>query len=113
MTGTVCFTIAGERNQCAPKVREHKCDCTSKNAGVLKQADGKLLMCDGQEYKTLQFEVPLGSKSNPGFSCKDILDNGGQTADGVYYITLTGEVSYLRSFFVDVFQVMREREKIS
>ena len=94
LTSTVCFTVAGKRKKCGPKVREHNCDCTPKNAGVLKLADGKLLLCDGNEYKTLQFEEPRGSEGNPGFSCKDILDNGGQTTDGVNYITLTGNFSH-------------------
>ncbi|KAL9952118.1 hypothetical protein ACROYT_G039327 [Oculina patagonica] len=88
MTSTVCFTIAGKRNKCGPKVRAGNCECKSKTAGTLNLADGKLLLCDGNEWKALQFEEPLGSEKNPGYSCKDILDNGGQTADGVYYITL-------------------------
>lgn len=33
---------------------------------------------------------PVGSESNPGVSCKHILDNGGSTGDGVYWIDSNG-----------------------
>ncbi|XP_078352110.1 uncharacterized protein LOC144636783 [Oculina patagonica] len=90
LTSTVCFTIAGKRNKCGTKLRASNCDCTSKTAGVLKYGGGKLLLCDGNDWKALQFEgkAPGSDKSNPGYSCKDLLDNG-QTADGVYWITLS------------------------
>ncbi|XP_078352105.1 uncharacterized protein LOC144636779 isoform X2 [Oculina patagonica] len=89
LTSTMCFTIAGKRPKCGTKVRASNCDCTSKTAGELKQGGGKLFFCDGNDWKALQFETPLGSRNNPGYSCKDLLDIGGQTADGVYWITLT------------------------
>ncbi|KAL9952132.1 hypothetical protein ACROYT_G039342, partial [Oculina patagonica] len=90
LTSTVCFTtIAGQSNECGTEVPSSNCDCTSNTAGVLKYRRGILLMCDGNFWKALQFEEhPLGSdKSNPGYSCKDLLDNG-QTTDGVYWIFL-------------------------
>ena len=94
LTSAVCFIVAGEGKKCGPKVREHNCECKAKTAGLLKREGGKLLMCDGNEYKALQFEYPLGSESNPGHSCEDIM-NGGQSANGIYYITLTGRFSKL------------------
>jgi len=34
--------------------------------------------------------VPIGTEDNPGLSCKDILDQGGSTGDGTYWIDPTG-----------------------
>ena len=102
----VCFTVAGKGKKCGPIVREHNCECKAKTAGMLKRDGGKLLMCDGNEYKALQFEESLGSESNPGHSCKDIMDNGEQTADGVYYITLNGKFSTSDRFLMHVFKVI-------
>lgn len=103
LTSTVCLrTVAGNR-RCRPKIRESTCPCKSNTAGVLKRDGAKLLMCDGSQWKALQFEEPLGSNSKPGYSCKDIMDNGGQTADGAYWMTLTGRFFDLWSFSFCIF----------
>ena len=87
----VSFTIAG-KGKCGPIARTNSpCTCKPKTAGLLKFADGKLVVCDGSEWKTLQMETAVGSRENPGYSCKDILDNDDKAADGVYWITLTGK----------------------
>ncbi|KAJ7375837.1 Saccharopine dehydrogenase [Desmophyllum pertusum] len=72
LSSTLCFTNAG-KYKCGPQVKKHNCDCKDKNAGLLKLADdGKLLVCDGAGWKALQYEIPFGSRTNPGSSCKDI-----------------------------------------
>lgn len=91
LASMLCFTNAGGRKCRTPRVKAHSCECNSKTAGLLQLADGKLFLCDGSDWKALQFEEPIGSEKNPGYSCKDILDNDEQAADGIYWITLTGK----------------------
>ena len=84
------FTIAANRKCDRPLARAESCECKPKTAGLLNLANGKLRVCDGTEWKMVQLAKPLGSSSdNPGDSCKHILDNDKQAADGVYWITLT------------------------
>ena len=87
----VSFTIAAGNKRCErPIARAGSCECEPKSTGLLQMSGGKLIVCDGSEWKTLQFEIPLGSSSdNPGYSCKHILDKDKRAADGVYWITLT------------------------
>lgn len=91
LTTAVSFTIANKKRRCErPLARAKSCECKPKSAGLLKMSGGKLVVCDGSGWKTLQFATPLGSSSdNPGHSCKHILGNDKQAADGVYWITLT------------------------
>ena len=49
----------------------------------------KLFMCDGGEWKALQYEEPYGSRQNPGYSCKAIKEDVAQATDGVYWIALS------------------------
>ena len=82
LSSTLFFTNAAK---CGIQVKKHNCDCKDKNAGLLNlDDDGKLLVCDGAGWKALKYEIPLGSQTNPGFSCKNIKDNRDDTADGVY-----------------------------
>lgn len=39
------------------------------------------------------YPEPVGDKKNPGFSCKDILENNeaARNYDGIYWITLSGK----------------------
>ncbi|KAL9952130.1 hypothetical protein ACROYT_G039340 [Oculina patagonica] len=88
LTSTVCFTtIAGQSNECGTEVPSSNCDCTSNTAGVFKYHDGKGLLCNGYFWNPLRL-TKLGSEMYPGYSCKDLLDNG-QTVDGIYWITLS------------------------
>ena len=83
------------------KVGDASCPCNkADHAGAIKYANGKVHVCLGTEWKTVQFEnngyVPYGTRNNPAYSCKDILDNavpGQQHTDGVYWIRLRGTSS--------------------
>lgn len=69
-------------------VKEHNCDCLRKRAGQLKFDAGKLLVCDGSEWRALQYQLepPTGS------SCLDIRTKYPDQAkdNGVYEIKLNG-----------------------
>ena len=115
----VSFTIAADNKRCKrPLARAESCECEPTSAGLLKMSGGKLVVCDGSEWKTLQFEIPLGSSSdNPGYSCKHILDNGKQAADGVYWITLTCKFHWkrwLQHFWalIHVFKLTKDRSAL-
>ncbi|XP_029202587.2 uncharacterized protein LOC114966768 [Acropora millepora] len=78
------------------KLGDASCPCNkTDHAGAIKYANGKVHVCLGTEWKTLPFESnsPYGTRNNPAYSCKDILDNaepGQQHTDGVYWIRLRG-----------------------
>ena len=75
------------------KAQQHECSCLPKRAGQLKYENGELLVCTGSEWEALQYKLPEGSISNPGYSCKDIKDNNpSQTQNGVYWIALEGKM---------------------
>ena len=49
----VSFTIAADNKRCKrPIARAESCDCEPKSAGLLKMSGGKLVVCDGSEWKT-------------------------------------------------------------
>ena len=81
------------------KLGDASCPCNkTDHAGAIKYANGKVHVCLGTEWKTLPFESnsPYGTRNNPAYSCKDILDNaepGQQHTDGVYWIRLRGTSS--------------------
>ena len=83
------------------KLGDASCPCNkTDHAGAIKYANGKVHVCLGTEWKTVQFEnsssSPYGTENNPAYSCKDILDNAGpgqQHTDGVYWIRLRGTSS--------------------
>lgn len=92
LINTVLFTSAGKKNKCGPMVKEHKCECKAKSEGQLKLEGGKLLMCDGSEYKALQFEMPSkNSRANPAYSCKEIKDEDTAAEDGIYWLTFKSD----------------------
>ena len=82
------------------KLGDASCPCNkTDHAGAIKYANGKVHVCLGTEWKTVQFESspPYGTRNNPAYSCKDILDNaelGQQHTDGVYWIRLRGTSSW-------------------
>ena len=99
-TSVLCCAFAHDPAECDYsetyytifKIGQHSCTCQPDRAGQLKFSDGKVLVCTGSEWKALQYEVSYGSKSNPGYGCDDIkAKNVKQTANGIYWITLSGE----------------------
>lgn len=85
----VCDCNCGDTYYTTPNADQQDSSCQLKKAGQLKFAGSKLFVCTGKEWKALQYEVPYGSKSNPGYSCKDIMDKDPPTnSTGVYWITL-------------------------
>lgn len=100
LTSTLCYTTAYNPAECdfgetyynIFKIGQHNCDCQAKSAGQLKFAEGKVLVCDGSEWKALQYEGEYGSRYKPGFSCDDIRAKSKQATNGVYWITLGGKI---------------------
>ena len=99
MRAQVCVEETLDCNDPVPtifKIGDAACPCNKANhAGAIKYMNGKLHVCLGTEWKTVQFEgsSPYGTRNNPAYSCKDILDNAGpgqQHTDGVYWIRLRG-----------------------
>ncbi len=64
-------------------------DCTAAKAGTIRWHDNRLELCDGSVWGPIYYP-PLGSESNPGLSCKDILDNGDSVGNGQYWIDPDG-----------------------
>lgn len=63
----------------------------------MKFTTGKIFVCDGKEWKALQYEESsLGSRGYPGFSCKEIKTGLKDAANGIYWITLSGRFTLLR-----------------
>jgi len=103
---TLCLIASSQASDCGcsdtfypvVKVGQSNCSCQPKRAGQLKFAGGKLFVCTGTEWKALQFEVSggsgtYGSKLHPGSSCEDIMKkNSKPSANGVYWITLSGKI---------------------
>lgn len=76
------------------KLGDAACPCNNAaHAGALKYVNGKVYLCVGTEWKTFLLENDYGMKStNPGTSCKDILNRAGnQLKNGVYWIRLGGK----------------------
>ena len=74
------------------KLATHACDCTSGTAGTLNYRDGKVLVCDGNDWTTSSSDGgDYGSEDAPGKSCKDILDNSEEPLNnGIYYVSFAG-----------------------
>ena len=110
LTTVMSVTVTANGKCERPLARTESCECKPKSAGLLNLADGKLRVCDGTEWKIVQFTTSLGSSSdNPGDSCKHILDNDKQAADGVYWITLTCKFVSADYMFV----IYQTRESVS
>lgn len=99
LTSILCYTTAYDPGKCDYgetyynifKIGQHDCDCQAKSAGQLKFEEGKVLVCDGNKWKALQYEYHYGSRYNPGFSCEDIRSSAAkQASNGIYWITLGG-----------------------
>ena len=84
------------------KVGSHSCGCQANGAGKLKFDNGKIFVCTGSEWKTLQYEE-YGVKTLPGYSCKDIKDNANQSANGIYWITLDCKIKFLEISFIELY----------
>ena len=99
VSGQICVDETLDCNQPVPtifKLGDQSCPCNSAaHAGALKYAYGKVYVCLGTTWKTIQFVEDLnayGTENNPGYSCKDILDNSEQQlSNGVYWIRLQGK----------------------
>ena len=100
MRAQICVEETLDCNQPVPtifKLGDASCPCNkADHAGAIKYANGKLHLCLGTEWKEVQLENNslYGTRNNPGYSCKDILDNAGpglQPTDGVYWIRLRGK----------------------
>ena len=99
MRAQSCVQETLDCNQPVPtifKLGDASCPCNkADHAGAIKYANGKVHVCLGTEWKAVQFDesLPYGTRNNPAYSCKDILDNAGpgqQRTDGVYWIRLKG-----------------------
>ena len=95
--GQNCVEETLDCNDPAPsiyKLGDASCACNrAEHAGALKYDNGKVSVCLGSEWKTVQFEEnhAYGTENNPGYSCKDILDKAGQQlSNGVFWIRLRG-----------------------
>ena len=76
------------------KLGDAACPCNNAaHAGALKYDNGKVYLCMGTEWKTFLLEADYGTgRTNPGTSCKDILDRAGkQLSNAVYWIRLEGK----------------------
>ena len=107
-----CVDVTLDCNQPVPtifKLGDASCACNKpEHAGALKYDSGKVYVCLGSEWKVIQFEASYGSETNPGYSCKDILNKAGkQLNDGVYWIRLPGINAcqlYQRSGVYEIYQ---------
>ena len=99
ITIVLCCAIASDSAECDCgekyypifKIGQHSCTCKTDTAGQLKFSEGHVFVCNGSEWKALQY-VAYGSKLNPGHGCGDIkAKNAKQSANGIYWITLPGE----------------------
>ena len=61
-------------------------ECLSEKAGTLRWHETSVQVCDGTDWKNLNASSGFGSSSNPGLSCKDILDDGDSQGSGVYWL---------------------------
>ena len=81
------------------KLGDQSCACNSPaQAGAFKYLGGKVQVCLGSEWKTIEFEeADYGTEKNPGLSCKDIKDkaSGRQLNNGVFWIRLQGKYNVL------------------
>ena len=96
----VCFAIGCHQSSCGSfethqyvfRIGQYDCDCEPFRAGQMTFVEGKVYVCDGTEWKALQYEASLGSRSDPGFSCKDIKAHLKDATNGIYWIALTGKL---------------------
>ena len=82
------LTEGGLRLQQSDK---HPVSCTPENFGYVyaNPKSNAIYICNGKEFYPISL-VPVGTQSNPGLSCKDILTKAPSSTDGVYWITGVG-----------------------
>ena len=76
------------------KLGDASCSCDdAAHAGVLKYENGEVYLCVGTEWKSVRLDDTYGMiSSNPGTSCKDILNRAGKSlSSGVFWIRLEGK----------------------
>lgn len=77
-------------------------DCDFSKVGQMKFIIGKIFVCDGKEWKVLQYEeFFLGFRRYLGFLCKGIKISLKDVVNGIYWIILSGRFILLR--FIGVF----------
>ncbi len=96
VSGQACIEETLDCNEPVPtifKLGDQSCACNSAaHAGALKYANGKIYVCLGSKWKIVLLGDEYGTESNPGLSCKDILDKAGQQlSNGVFWIRLRGK----------------------
>ena len=98
VSGQNCVEKTLACNETAPtiyKLSAASCACNQYDqAGSLKYDNGKVYVCWGKEWKSIQIQESYvyGTENNPGYSCKDMLDKAGQQlSNGVFWIRLRGK----------------------
>lgn len=86
LTTVLSFTITENGKRKGPLIERAESECNPKTVDLLNAR-----VCYVREWNTVQVALPLGLRDSPGYSCKDIMENGNQATDGVYCITLTGK----------------------
>lgn len=94
----VCFVIGCyqllcgifEMYQYVFRIGQYDCECELFRVGQMKFVEGKVYVCDGIEWKVLQYEVLLGFRSDFGFLCKDIKVYLKDVINDIYWIILMG-----------------------
>ncbi|XP_022804966.1 uncharacterized protein LOC111342182 [Stylophora pistillata] len=92
-----CFAIGCPQSSCGTfethqyvfRIGQYDCECEPLRAGQMTFKEGIVYVCDGSEWRALQYEAPLGSRRDPRFSCKDIKAHLKGATNGIYWITLT------------------------
>jgi len=62
------------------------CDASAIGLAYLNTTTALLLVCDGKAYKQLATLADVGTQTNPGASCKDILAKMPGAKDGAYWV---------------------------
>ena len=102
----VCCMIAPSFG-CGETYKVINLDCDPSKARQMKFTAWKIFVCDGKEWKALQYkESFLGSRKYPGSSCKKSKTDSRNAANGIYWIAMGGRLSrithYSSNFFVTV-----------
>lgn len=66
------------------------CDASYAGGMYFDTAKKTFFGCDGSKWWALNNNTP-GTQANPGTSCKAILDGGGSTGSGAYWLTAGGQ----------------------
>ncbi len=75
----------------AIKIADDPSDCTPQKAGAIRYHDSIIEVCDGTRWTPIcDLRGALGTATNPGLSCFEILEAGDSTGDGIYWIDPDG-----------------------